>query len=79
MFMKYVKRLFVHDVCEELKLANMAAFLFFFSKTVVSHMPNPRKILRSNDGTKKELYDTPRIGSIIWCGAGLGGPKTRKT
>ena len=63
--MKSVKRLFVHDICEELSLAYMAALLFFFSKTVVTHMPTPRKILRINDGTKKELYDTPRIRSIV--------------
>ncbi len=61
-----MKRLFVHDICEELSLAYMAALLFFFSKTVVTHMPTPpRKILRINDGTKKELYDTPRIRSIV--------------
>ena len=60
--MKSVKRLslheiceesiFVHKICEELNLGNMSAFLFFFSKTVVTHMPTPRKIPRSNDGTE---------------------------
>jgi hypothetical protein len=49
--MKSVKRLFLHDICEELNLRQTCLPFSFFLKTIVSHMPAPRKILRSNDGT----------------------------
>ena len=40
-------------ILPELNLANMAVFFYFFSKTVVTHMPAPRKILlRKNDATE---------------------------